>query len=86
MAYILQVRWAEQLFSKSRVKRLASPGPDQTLFRVKRIQTNNNKLMEKRNGPYSYSKYEFNDELWSNQWYLVRNFKIITFKFIFNCY
>lgn len=65
-----RVRWAEQLFSKSRVKRLASPGPDQTLFRVKRIQTNNNKLMEKRNGPYSYSKYEFNDELWSNQWYL----------------
>lgn len=60
-----RVRWAEQLFSKSRVKRYPMPDSDQPLQRVKRVEDNDT-LLNKRN------KYRpwFNDELWSHEWYL----------------
>lgn len=64
----LQVRWAEQLFSKSRVKRYAMPDPDEPLQRVKRLEeTGSLKTINKDHR----GKTWFNDELWSHEWYLV---------------
>lgn len=62
-----RVRWAQQLFSKSRVKRYPTPDPDQTLQRVKRIYEPNSTEFEKR---ISNRQPLFNDELWGQEWYL----------------
>ncbi|CAB3244914.1 unnamed protein product [Arctia plantaginis] len=63
-----RVRWAQQLFTKSRVKRYPMPDPDQSLQRVKRINDNDQDNMEKRS--LHYKMPVFNDELWSQEWYL----------------
>lgn len=62
-----QVRWAEQLFAKSRVKRFPMPDPEQELQRVKRLDEIN--FIDDR--LYSRRKPLFNDELWGQEWYLV---------------
>ncbi|XP_021191254.3 neuroendocrine convertase 1 [Helicoverpa armigera] len=62
-----RVRWAEQLFSKSRVKRYPMKDSDQPLQRVKRVEVNdtyNNVNVYRIKEPW------FNDELWSHEWYL----------------
>ncbi|XP_022824749.1 neuroendocrine convertase 1-like isoform X2 [Spodoptera litura] len=62
-----RVRWAEQLFSKSRVKRYLMPDPDESLHRVKRLEETDN--LETINNDHR-GKTWFNDELWSHEWYL----------------
>ncbi|XP_063539588.1 neuroendocrine convertase 1-like [Cydia strobilella] len=60
-----RIRWAEPLFSKSRVKRYPTPEPDASLERVKRIDTQAEKRQKREvNRPL------FNDELWEEEWYL----------------
>ncbi|CAH1637184.1 unnamed protein product [Spodoptera littoralis] len=62
-----RVRWAEQLFSKSRVKRYPMPDPDESLHRVKRLEETDN--LKTINNDHR-GKTWFNDELWSHEWYL----------------
>ncbi|XP_073960255.1 neuroendocrine convertase 1-like isoform X2 [Choristoneura fumiferana] len=67
-----RIRWAEQLFAKSRVKRYPTPDPDASLERVKRIDSS--KAPEDPRAE-ARSKREidrplFNDELWGEEWYL----------------
>ncbi|CAH0588208.1 unnamed protein product [Chrysodeixis includens] len=62
-----RVRWAEQLFSKSRVKRYPIPDPDAPLQRVKRLEANDSlqkNIVSRPRAPW------FNDELWGHEWYL----------------
>lgn len=65
----LQVRWAEQLFEKARVKRYFIEDSDKEVHRVKRLQ----KLNLSSATPVRKFGEEapFNDELWVNEWYLV---------------
>ncbi|XP_061720127.1 neuroendocrine convertase 1-like [Cydia pomonella] len=60
-----RIRWAEPLFSKSRVKRYPTPEPDASLERVKRIDTQAEKRQKREVG-----RPLFNDELWGEEWYL----------------
>ncbi|XP_072938267.1 neuroendocrine convertase 1-like [Epargyreus clarus] len=62
-----RIRWVEQMYTKSRVKRYPTPGPDEELHRVKR----QNKTVTKRNKRNAHKRSPlFNDELWSYEWYL----------------
>ncbi|XP_063367945.1 neuroendocrine convertase 1-like [Cydia amplana] len=60
-----RIRWAEPLFSKSRVKRYPTPEPDASLERVKRIDTQAEKRQKRE-----VDRPLFNDELWEEEWYL----------------
>ncbi|XP_063382912.1 neuroendocrine convertase 1-like [Cydia fagiglandana] len=60
-----KIRWAEPLFSKSRVKRYPTPEPDASLERVKRIDTQAEKRQKRE-----VDRPLFNDELWEEEWYL----------------
>ncbi|CAK1580824.1 unnamed protein product [Parnassius mnemosyne] len=66
-----RIRWAEQSFAKTRVKRYPMPDSDEELMRVKRINEKNLSMGEK-NGERERIKRDilFNDELWSYEWYL----------------
>ncbi|XP_069360440.1 neuroendocrine convertase 1-like [Maniola hyperantus] len=66
-----RIRWAEQLFTKSRVKRYPFPDPDEKLHRVKRIDTDTRETGDEKNVRALYRQHElFNDELWEYEWYL----------------
>ncbi|KAI5643877.1 subtilase family domain-containing protein [Phthorimaea operculella] len=65
-----RVRWAEQLFTKTRVKRYPTPGPDETILRVKRTEENNNTTKGRRLKRDVSGEPLFNDELWAHEWYL----------------
>lgn len=69
---MVQIRWAEQLFIKSRVKRYPLPEPDEKLHRVKRIDegTRYSEHEESSRDLRRISRL-FNDELWGYEWYLV---------------
>ncbi|GBP21766.1 Neuroendocrine convertase 1 [Eumeta japonica] len=64
-----RVRWAEQLYEKSRVKRDIYD-PDRLLHRVKRLQELSIPVDELNNRQPVNDSMLFNDELWSHQWYL----------------
>ncbi|KAJ0174969.1 hypothetical protein K1T71_009110 [Dendrolimus kikuchii] len=64
-----RVRWAEQLFAKSRVKRYSISHSDQVLYRVKRIEQQNSSITTDI-GAKGRRRPLFNDELWSHEWYL----------------
>lgn len=81
----LQVRWAEQLFEKSRVKRHFIPDVDKDLLRVKRVE-NYNLISSEIENVKKFKvpgKPPFNDELWDHEWYLVRRIFLATFSFEF---
>lgn len=74
-----QIRWAEQLFAKSRVKRYPTPDPDASLERVKRIEISKEPEDPRLPRAEGRRKREidrplFNDELWGEEWYLVSQF------------
>ncbi|CAH2229642.1 neuroendocrine convertase 1-like [Pararge aegeria] len=66
-----RIRWAEQLFTKSRVKRYPFPDPDKKLHRVKRID-NSTRQAEDIKGVRDHQIQNglFDDELWEYEWYL----------------
>ncbi|RVE44747.1 hypothetical protein evm_010599 [Chilo suppressalis] len=64
-----RVRWAEQLFAKSRVKRYPTPGPDEPVDRVKRVELSND-IPRRTRSPEDHRRPFFNDELWGHEWYL----------------
>ncbi|XP_053611965.1 neuroendocrine convertase 1-like isoform X2 [Plodia interpunctella] len=64
-----RVRWAEQVFLKSRVKRYPTPEPDRVVERVKRVPTNGTRARNTRAAEFSRRPL-FNDELWNKEWYL----------------
>lgn len=70
----LQVRWAEQLFEKTRVKRYFISDVDKDLQRVKRVEEFNLTSSETAEVKKFkvLGKPPFNDELWDHEWYLVR--------------
>ncbi|VVD01662.1 unnamed protein product, partial [Leptidea sinapis] len=59
------INWAEQLFSKNRVKRALLPDPERGLYRVKRVENTTTDYVRQR-----CRQPLFNDELWSYEWYL----------------
>ncbi|XP_075979431.1 neuroendocrine convertase 1-like [Anticarsia gemmatalis] len=61
-----RVRWAQQMFAKSRVKRYPMPDPDASIQRFKRLETNQPFVRR----DIEYKRPLFNDELWSQEWYL----------------
>ncbi|CAH2087643.1 unnamed protein product [Euphydryas editha] len=66
-----RIRWAEQLFVKSRVKRYTLPDPDKKLHRVKRIDEGTRYSdPEESSRDLRRINRLFNDELWSYEWYL----------------
>ncbi|XP_032514726.2 neuroendocrine convertase 1-like [Danaus plexippus] len=66
-----RIRWAEQLFAKSRVKRYPYPDLDGTLKRVKRIDEYTRDADFTRSSTVEHGRREvFNDELWAYEWYL----------------
>ncbi|XP_013149101.1 PREDICTED: neuroendocrine convertase 1-like [Papilio polytes] len=69
-----RIRWAEQSFVKSRVKRYPPYDPDREIHRVKRIenaQDRNSSLFDERKKREAVRRTSlFNDELWGYQWYL----------------
>ena len=68
---LIQIRWAEQLFVKNRVKRYPLANPDKKLHRVKRIDEAS--FEDDAIGKPLYRENRiFNDELWGYEWYLVR--------------
>ncbi|XP_063829835.1 neuroendocrine convertase 1-like [Ostrinia nubilalis] len=64
-----RIRWAEQLFLKSRVKRYPTPDPDEPVHRVKRLELENGTAVRTRRSEGSRRPL-FNDELWGQEWYL----------------
>ncbi|XP_049871598.1 neuroendocrine convertase 1-like isoform X2 [Pectinophora gossypiella] len=68
------VKWAEQLFTKSREKRYTVPDPDATIKRMKRVEVfdniNNATDGREKRDIKGNNKPLFNDELWSHEWYL----------------
>ncbi|XP_060804530.1 neuroendocrine convertase 1 [Amyelois transitella] len=64
-----RVRWAEQVFLKSRVKRYPTPDPEMAVIRVKRLRTNSTGARKPRAAEVARRPL-FNDELWSKEWYL----------------
>ncbi|XP_046966738.1 neuroendocrine convertase 1-like [Vanessa cardui] len=66
-----RIRWAEQLYIKSRFKRYPLPDPEKKLHRVKRIDEVT-RYSELDTGGRDLRRYNriFNDELWSYEWYL----------------
>ncbi|XP_045450459.1 neuroendocrine convertase 1-like [Melitaea cinxia] len=66
-----RIRWAEQLFIKSRVKRYPLPEPDEELRRVKRIDEGT-RYSEHDESSRDLRRINrlFNDELWGYEWYL----------------
>ncbi|KPI97092.1 Neuroendocrine convertase 1 [Papilio xuthus] len=68
-----RIRWAEQSFVKSRVKRYPPYDPDREVHRVKRIENppDTNSSQSKREKRDAVRRTAlFNDELWRYQWYL----------------
>lgn len=65
-SFIIQVSWAEQQYVKSRQKRHIAIPPG-TFIRTKR----NNNILTGDN-VRNWRDRTFNDELWSQEWYLVR--------------
>ncbi|KAM3960400.1 neuroendocrine convertase 1-like [Aphomia sociella] len=65
-----RVRWAEQVFLKSRVKRYYTPEPDAVVHRVKRVEQSNSSLNRRTRSTEIRRKPLFNDELWNQEWYL----------------
>ncbi|XP_059062217.1 neuroendocrine convertase 1-like [Achroia grisella] len=66
-----RVRWAEQVFLKSRVKRYYTLDPDAEIHRVKRVKQSNTSLDRRtRAAGIRGRKPLFNDELWNQEWYL----------------
>ncbi|KAL4717118.1 hypothetical protein ACJJTC_017005 [Scirpophaga incertulas] len=64
-----RVKWAEQLFLKSRVKIYFTPSPDEPVKRVKRLELSSSVVKCTRNANVR-RKPLFNDELWGHEWYL----------------
>ncbi|XP_037971515.2 neuroendocrine convertase 1 [Plutella xylostella] len=67
-----RVRWAEQSFSKTRVKRYPIDGPEKILHRVKRVENESKAVDEpvKERQKRAVRADLFNDELWTDEWYL----------------
>ncbi|XP_052742405.1 neuroendocrine convertase 1 isoform X2 [Bicyclus anynana] len=66
-----RIRWAEQLFTKNRVKRYPFPHSDDTLHRVKRIDNFTRDTEKSKDVRYLQRQHRlFNDELWEYEWYL----------------
>ncbi|XP_068622871.1 neuroendocrine convertase 1-like [Battus philenor] len=66
-----RVRWAEQLFIKSRVKRYPFIDSDKELQRIKRVENDVPSLFDKKEKKeFITNENLFNDELWGYQWYL----------------
>ncbi|KPJ14455.1 Neuroendocrine convertase 1 [Papilio machaon] len=68
-----RIKWVEQLFVKSRVKRYPPYDPDREVHRVKRIEnpqdTNSSQTGREKRDAFRRTAL-FNDELWGYQWYL----------------
>lgn len=71
------MRWAEQSFSKTRVKRYPIDGPEKILHRVKRVENESKSDDEpvRERQKRAVRADLFNDELWTDEWYLVRYVK-----------